>query len=110
MAWFGGAKEISVEELIARKKYAKAIELLREQFKAGSRDARMRQKLADVLIIAGKGREATPILACLADEHAREGFAAKAIALLKNAVRLPAPEALPELGMEEIGTEARASR
>jgi hypothetical protein len=85
LAWFGGSsKDANVEELIAKKRYAKAIELLRAQFKQGSRDARMRLQLADVLILAGKGREAIPILIGLADEHAREGFAAKAIALLKK--------------------------
>jgi hypothetical protein len=82
--WFGSGKETNVAELIAKKKYAKAIELLRAQFHQGNRDARMRLQFADVLVLAGKGKEAVPILIGLADEYAREGFAAKAIALLKK--------------------------
>jgi hypothetical protein len=87
MAWFA-TKDAPLEELIARKKFGKAIELLRGQFKQGSRDPRMRLQLADVLIMAGKGVEATPILIGLADEYARDGFAAKAIALLKKIERV----------------------
>ena len=84
MAWFGGTKGESLAELIARKKYAKAIEVLRTQFRDGLRDPRMRLQLADVLVLAGRPKEAMPILSTLADEFAREGFAAKAIAVLKR--------------------------
>ena len=83
-AWFGGAKEESLADLIARKKYGKAIEVLRSQFREGFRDPRMRLQLADVLVLAGRPKEAMPILSALADEFAREGFAAKAIAVLKR--------------------------
>ena len=76
--------EDSVEDLIARKKYKRAVEVLRAQFQKGSRDPRLRQQLADVLVLAGRGREAVPVLAGLADEFARAGFAAKAIAVLKR--------------------------
>jgi hypothetical protein len=41
-------------------------------------------QLADVLVLAGKPREAVAVLAPLADEYAREGFAAKAVAVLKK--------------------------
>jgi hypothetical protein len=88
LSWFGGAakdgKAVSVTDLIARKKYDKALELLREQFKHGSRDPRLRLQMADVLVLAGRGREAVPILVALADEYASDGFAAKAIALFKK--------------------------
>ncbi|MBI3932723.1 MAG: cyclic nucleotide-binding domain-containing protein [Acidobacteria bacterium] len=84
LAWLRGDKDLSVEELIARKKYSRAVEVLREQFRLGSRDPRMRHQLAEVLVMAGKGREAIPILIGLADEYALEGFAAKAIAVLKK--------------------------
>jgi CRP-like cAMP-binding protein len=84
LSWFSGSKEASLDELVAAKKYKKAIELLREQFKAGSRDPRLRLQLADVLVLAGRAKEATPILSGLADEYARAGFAAKAIAVLKK--------------------------
>ena len=84
LKWFGGSKESTIEELIARKKYARAVDLLRARFRAGSRDPLLRQQLAEVLVLAGKQKEAVPIIIGLADEYAFEGQAAKAIALLKK--------------------------
>jgi hypothetical protein len=86
LGWLGG--EASVDDLIARKKYARAIQLLNEQFKQGRRQPRLRLRMADVLILAGRQREAVPLLRGLADEFAVEGFAAKAIAVLKKAQRI----------------------
>ncbi len=138
LSWFGGAspKGVSVDELIAKKKYAQAVELLLEQFKTGNRDPRLRMQLADVMALSGRGKDAVPILQGLADEYAGEGFAAKAIAVLKKIDKIqpgradvasklasqvekkttmsfqaPATQAfkapaLPEFGMEEIGMEA----
>ena len=83
LEWLSGDSG-SVDELIARKKYKKAIEVLRTEFQKGSREPRLRHQLADVLVLAGRGREAVPILAGLADELARTGYAAKAIAVLKR--------------------------
>jgi len=135
LGWFTGSKEASVSELIAAKKYKKALELLRQQFKDGSRDPRLRLQLADVLVLSGRVKEAVPILSALADEYAREGFAAKAIAVLKKLQKVApgkpdvekrlaellhkkigsAPSAAPaarsapaapvEFGMEEAGAE-----
>jgi cAMP-dependent protein kinase regulator len=128
-SWFSSSKERSIDELITAKQYGKAVERLHEEFKQGSRDPRLRLKLADVLTLSGKGTQAVPILKGLADDYAREGYAAKAIATLKKIERIepgradveqklagliekkrqetvstmsrPAPP-LPELGMEEI--------
>jgi hypothetical protein len=86
LGWLGG--ETSVDDLIARKKYARAIQLLNEQFKQGHRQPRLRLRMADVLILAGRQREAVPLLRGLADEFAVDGFAAKAIAVLKKAQRI----------------------
>src|SRR5205823_8455814 len=89
---------------------------------------------ADLLVSAGKGKEAVTVLLPLADEFAKEGFAAKAISVLKKiqkiepgrrdidgrlagliqekqkqAIVVAPPPALGgalELGMEEIGMEA----
>jgi hypothetical protein len=88
LSWLGGAKTENVEELIARKKYAQAVELLLRRFKDGDRDPRLRLQLADVLVLSGKGSQAVPILTGLADEYARDGYAAKAIAVLKKIQRV----------------------
>lgn len=77
---FGAKGEEDVIALISKKNYAKAIEVL----KKGKADPRAKMQLADVLVLAGKPREAVAILAPLADEYAREGFAAKAVAVLKK--------------------------
>jgi hypothetical protein len=74
----------AVEELIARRKYDRALSLLRMEFDAGRRDTRLRLQLADVMVMAGRGKEAVPILLGLADEFALDGFAAKAISVLKK--------------------------
>ena len=62
----------------------KAIEVLEAHFGESRWDPRMRLRLADVLLKAGKQQEAIPILVGLADELAREGFADKAVAILKK--------------------------
>ena len=77
---FGSAKDEDVLTLISKKNYAKAIEVL----KRGKADARAKIQLADVLVLAKKEREAVAVLVPLADEYAREGFAAKAVAVLKK--------------------------
>lgn len=85
---FGQSKAEDVATLIARKNYSKAIETIREQLKTQRADARLRLQLGDVLALAGRDKEAVQILAPLADEFAREGFAAKAVAILKKIQKL----------------------
>jgi cAMP-dependent protein kinase regulator len=125
---FGQTKGDDVVALIAKKNYSKAIEVLRAQLQGQHPDPRLRLQLADVLVLAGKGRDAVVHLTALADEFAREGFAAKAISILKKIqkidpgqrdvdVKIAAliqekqrtatvlPPAGFEIGMEEIGFE-----
>src|SRR6267143_1655286 len=128
---FGGSdKGDDVAALIGKKNYTKAIEVIREQLLKQRNDPRLRLQLADVLVSAGKNKEAVTILLPLADEFAKDGFAAKAISVLKKVQKIdpgrrdidsrlatliqdkqrlatviapaPAGGAL-ELGMEEIG-------
>lgn len=73
-----------VQELIAKKNFPKAIELLRAQSGAKPHDRRLKLQLADVLIMGGREKDATPVLLALADAEAQDGFAAKAIAILKR--------------------------
>jgi hypothetical protein len=80
----GKEKDEDVTALIARKNYARAIEVIRVQLQTRKNDPRVRLQLADVLVLAGKGPQAIPILMGLADEYARDGFAAKAISVLKK--------------------------
>ena len=134
---FGQSKADDIASLIGRKQYGKAIEVIKAQIAGGRKgDPRLRLQLADVLVLAGKGKEAVAILTPLADEFAREGFAAKAISVLKKIQKIdpsrrdvdsklaslirkkqdeavpaaapsPGPEMGLEIGMEEIGFEPR---
>jgi hypothetical protein len=126
----GPARVEDVPALIARKNYAKAIEIIKSQLATQRQDPRLRLQLADVLAMAGKSREAVTILIPLADEYAREGFVPKAISVLKKIekidpgrrdiesklatlIKKKQEEAVPavstarsfDIGMEEIGLE-----
>jgi outer membrane PBP1 activator LpoA protein len=126
---FGRSKSEDVLSLIAAKDYGRAIEVLRAQLKKRGASTTLRKQLADVLELSGKTHEAVALLLPLADQFAREGFAAKAVAVLKKiqkidpgrrdveerlaqvieekqreAVVLPFSNA-PEIGIEEIGIE-----
>jgi hypothetical protein len=79
----GAGKDEDVASLINKKNYSRAIEVIRDQL-GKKNDPRLRLQLADVLVSAGKEREAVTILLPLADEFAKEGFAAKAISILKK--------------------------
>jgi len=81
---FGKSREASLDDLIKRKHYGKAVELLRAELLKRRKDRSLRLKLADVLALAGRAPEAAGLLHGLADELALSGFAAQAIALLKR--------------------------
>jgi len=65
-----GGGEDSVSDLVARKKFSRAISLLRSQFERGNRSPELRLQFADVLVQAGKAEEAVPVLIGVADELA----------------------------------------
>ena len=75
-------------ELGARGAPARAVEVLEARFGEGHWDPRMRLELADALLRSGKHDEAVPVLVSLADELARHGRIAKAIALVKKVERI----------------------
>ncbi|MGD8894646.1 MAG: cyclic nucleotide-binding domain-containing protein [Acidobacteriota bacterium] len=128
---FGRSKSEDVVSLIAAKKYGPAIEILREELKKRGASTTVRKQLADVLVLSGKTVEAVSLLLPLADKFAREGFAAKAVSVLKKiqkidpgrsdveerlarlieekqrqaAVALPRNRPGLEIGIEEIGME-----
>lgn len=85
---FGATKADDVAGLIAKKNYSKAIEVIKAQLKSGRPDARLRMQLGDVLMLAGSNKEAIQVLLPVADEYARDGFAAKAVAVLKKIQKL----------------------
>jgi Cyclic nucleotide-binding domain/Tetratricopeptide repeat len=84
LEWFSRTKEASVDDLVARKNYGRAIEMLKAELQKRRKDRRLRLKLVEVLVLAGKNKEAVEILAGLADDLALAGFAAQSIAVLKR--------------------------
>jgi len=60
-------------ELIARRKYTKAIEHLLRLYKGGDREPGLRFTLAEVLVLASRERQAVPVLLGLADELIASG-------------------------------------
>jgi len=86
---FGGKpKEDDVVSLIAAKKYARAIEVLKAQLRKKGANPSLRMQLADVLMLADKRNEAISLLLPLADQYANEGFAAKAVSVLKKVQKI----------------------
>ncbi|HVT03574.1 MAG TPA: cyclic nucleotide-binding domain-containing protein [Thermoanaerobaculia bacterium] len=88
LTWRKSAPSDDINELIARKNYRKATEMLEAQLHADRKNAYVRQQLADVYVLAGEKRRGVQLLNALADDFARDGFAAKSIAVLKKIQRL----------------------
>lgn len=82
------ARGESVDQMIAKGNYKKAVALLRNELKQHRRSVHLRQKLADTLVKLGEIDEAVQILLHLVDEFADGGFWAKAIAVLKKLERI----------------------
>lgn len=73
-----------IQSFISRKEFSKAIEALRLQSKAKPYNRRIRLRLSDVYVMAGRKGEAVSVLLTLVDQFATDGFVAKAIAMLKR--------------------------
>ena len=78
---FGKSKDEDVVGLIVVKKYARAIEV--KCSSRASANPSLRMQLADVLIMADKKTKAVRFPP-LADQYAQDGFAAKAVSVLKK--------------------------
>jgi len=77
-----------VRELIAKKRYTRALQVLRQQLVRPGVTINQRLQLADLLVQLGRPAEAVPVFIGLAEELARDGFTARAIAALKRVEKL----------------------
>lgn len=109
----------SIQDFLAKKDHAKALQLIKTEMARRPTDRRLRLHQADALILAGRNREAVTVLLGLADDHAKDGFAAKAIAVLKRIEKLEpgrrdVEQRLAGLIQEKVravpSAEARSSR
>jgi CRP-like cAMP-binding protein len=86
LSWLAGShRTASVDDLVARRRYGKAVEALRREFSNRQPTAAERLRLADLLVLANRGAEAMPILLGVADEQTRYGFPDKALEALRRA-------------------------
>ncbi len=77
-----------VRELIAKKRYTRALQVLRQQLVRPGVTINQRLQLADLLVQLGRPAEAVPVFIGLAEELAADGFTARAIAALKRVEKL----------------------
>ncbi|MFN7973643.1 MAG: cyclic nucleotide-binding domain-containing protein [Acidobacteriota bacterium] len=103
--WLKGGKKVSLDVLIARKEYGKAIEILKERLAEDPEDGRIQLQLADVLALGGWNKEAADLLTPLADAFSRGGFVVKAIALFKRIQRLDPSRKDIDARLESLVTE-----
>jgi hypothetical protein len=84
LEWFSGAREDSINDLVRRKRYGKAIKLLRLELGKRRNDRRLGLRLGEILVLAGEREEGARVLANVADEMVKQGQVAQAIATLKK--------------------------
>ena len=97
-----------VSDLIARGKYARAIELVESRL-AAEPTPTVRLQLANLLVQAGRSREAVPLFIGLADELAAQGFLARAIAALKRVEKIEPGRSDVESRLESLARERAAT-
>jgi hypothetical protein len=84
LEWFAGARDESIDELVRRKRYGKAIKLLRAELEKRKGDRRLRLRLGEILMLAGQPKDGIRLLSKVADDMALHGQVAQAIAVLKK--------------------------
>jgi Cyclic nucleotide-binding domain len=83
--WLSRNRPPSVDELVAKGRYAQAVAVLRTQIQNRTPTLAERLRLADLLVLADRGAQALPILLGVADELARYGFHDRALETLRRA-------------------------
>src|SRR6266480_1475921 len=75
-------------DLIARKEYKKAIEILRERISKQPKNSNLRLNLADALFASNQNDQAVTAYKDLASLYTEEGFLVKAIAIYKKVLKI----------------------
>jgi len=84
--WSHPADRLS--QLIAGKNYRKAIQLVRQQIQEDKENFWLLQQLADLLVLTSERDEALRVMDQLANAYLKDGFHAKAVAMVKRMQQL----------------------
>lgn len=95
-------RDAAIDAQIRRGNYDGAIRLLKVELERLPGNARLAQKLADVLARAGHRERAADICCALAEAYARDGFTAKAIATLKKVQHIDRRRPEAEMRLAEL--------
>ena len=77
-----------LDRLLAKKKYDKALEVMKKALAKNPDQLNLRLRQADILNLAGHREKAIVIYRVVAEAQAKDGFYARAIAIYKKILRL----------------------
>ena len=106
--WLNQRRPPSVDELVAAGKYAQAAAVLRADMQARPATLSERLRLADLLVLADRGKDAVPILLSAADDMARYGMEDRSLEALRRADAIEPGHAAVKKRFEQIARAARA--
>ena len=106
--WLGGRRPPSVDELVAAGKYAQAAAVLRADMQSHPATLSERLRLADLLVLADRGKDAVPILLAAADDMARYGMEERSLEALRRADAIEPGHAAIKQRFEQVARAARA--
>ena len=106
--WLKASRPPSVDELVADGKYAQAAAVLRADMQARPATLSERLRLADLLVLADRGKDAVPILLAAADDMARYGMEDRALEALRRADAIEPGHAVVRKRFESMARAARA--
>jgi CRP-like cAMP-binding protein len=98
----------TVDELVAAGKYAQAAAVLRAELAGRPATLSERLKLADLLVLAERGKDAVAILLAVADDLARYGMSERALEALRRADAIEPGHAKVKERFEAMARAARA--
>ena len=101
-----GATAEDLGDLMARKKWSRAMALLRAQFESGNRSPELRLQFADVLVQTGKAEDAIPVLIGVADELAA-GSRERAVEALRRVEEIAPGREDVVMRLATLGVAAR---
>jgi len=106
--WLSRRRPPSVDEFVALGKYAQAAAVLRAEMRGRAPTLSERLRLADLLVLSDRGRDAVPVLLAVADDLARYGMGERALEALRRADAIEPGNADVRQRFESIARTARA--